>query len=179
MTIRHRNEAAWTHEDALVRGHPRRDRAWVLIVLAVLGVVVITLSWSRMMGISDVTYEYRVCREPLTQESTWSQVQAASCDVAPLGDARLTLWAQGDQQEPDVTAASSWTFEDVPVNTSATAVELDVSDPATSVVLAEPTNQQVRRALTSDTTRTTWSANVGARGPVTYWVLVTPTSQAG
>ena len=174
MATRHRSEATWTHEDALVKGNPRRDRAWVLIVLVALGAVVITLSWSRLMGIADVTYEYRICQEPLTKESSWEQVQAAACDIAPVGDARLTLWAEGDQQEPDVTGASSWTFEDVPVNTSATAVELDVTDPATSVVLAEPTNQQIRRALTGDAAGKIWSANVGARGPVTYWVLVTP-----
>jgi hypothetical protein len=178
MTSRHRFEASWTHPEASVRGRVRRNRAWVLALLFALVVVLATVTWSRMMNVSDVSYELRVCEQPLTAGSTWAEVQAAGCQAAPTAGAAVTLWAASDQQEPDVTSATAWTFHDVPVNTSATGVQVDLDAPARSVVLAEPTNERVRRELTGDVSGRRWTANVGARGPVSYWVLVTP-AEAG
>ena len=174
MTSRHRMEAAWTHPESSVKGRVRRNRAWVLALMFALVVVVATVSWSRMMGVADVTYELRVCDRPLSAASTWTEVEAAGCQAAPAAGTAVTLWAGGDQQEPDTTDRTSWTFEDVPVNTSATGVQVDLRTPARSVVLAEPTNEQVRRALSGDASERRWTANVGSRGPVSYWVLVTP-----
>ena len=51
---------------------------------------------------------------------------------------------------------------------------MDLDAPARSVVLAEPTNERVRRELSGDASDRRWTANVGARGPGSYWVLVTP-----
>lgn len=180
MTTRNRFEAAWTHPESSVKGKVRRNRPWVLAALFAIVAVVITLAWGRMMNISDVTYELRVCEQPLDAGSGWAQVEAAGCVTTPAEGDRVTLWAEGSQQEADVTSSTSWTFEDVPVNSPATAIQVDLDSPAGSVVLAEPTNERVRRALTGDAAGQRWTANVGSRGPVTYWVLVTPsTPQSG
>ena len=169
---RNRNEAAWTHDEARVKGR-RRNRAWVLIGLFVTAVAIISLSWARYMNIQDVTYELRVCQQPLTTDASWSEVQAAACDPATTSGNWLTLWAAGDQQDASSVQAQSWIFESVPVNSSATSIQLDLAQPARTVVLAEPDSQTVRRDLTKDKQGLTWTANVGGRGPTTYWVLVT------
>jgi hypothetical protein len=173
MTTRNRFEAAWTHPESSVKGRVRRNRAWVLAALFAIVAVVTTLAWGRMMNISDVTYELRVCQEPLDADSGWAQVEAAGCTTASAEGTHVTLWAEGSQEEPDATTGTSWTFEDVPVNSPATAIQVDLGSPARSVVLAEPTNERVRRELSGDAAGQRWTANVGSRGPVTYWVLVT------
>lgn len=179
MATRHRSEAVWTAPEAVVKGRARQNRPWVLAALIIALVAVVVLTWSRTMGISDVTYELRTCAEPLDAGSSWAEVQAAGCVPAPTAGTRVTLWAEGDQQDADVVDDTTWTFQDVPVNTAATAIEVDLSDPATSVVLVEPGNEQVRRALTKDAPGLSWTANVGARGPTAYWLLVTPASAGG
>lgn len=175
MAQRARHEARWTHEEATVKGRGPGNRGWWTLALgfAVIAVVA-TLAFNRYMNFQDVTFELRHCQQPLTAESTWREVQAAACDPAPVGGDVLTMWHEGSQSSADATAESSWTFEDVPVNTVVNAMEITTAAPARSVVLAEPDNEQIRRALTSDTARTRWSANIGDRGPTTYWVLVTP-----
>ena len=174
MTTRNRFEAAWTHPDSSVKGRVRRNRPWILALLFVVVVAVVVVTWGRMMNISDVTYELRVCQQPLDDESTWVEVQAAGCTAAPTDGTRVTLWAEGSQEEPDETTSTVWTFGEVPLNSPATAVQVDLSSPAASVVLAEPTTERVRRELTGDAAGARWTANVGSRGPETYWILVTP-----
>ncbi|MFX0538563.1 hypothetical protein ACQBAT_13360 [Ornithinimicrobium sp. Y1847] len=171
---RNRAEAAWTHPEAKVKGKVRRNKAWVLIGMVAVLTVVIVLAWARLMNFQDVTYEVRECTQPLDRDSTWEQVEAANCQTLPTEGKRLTLWAGGDQQDADTVDDTTWTFESVPLNTVLTAMEIRLTDSASTVVLAEPENEVIRRALSGDASGTRWSANVGSRGPSTYWVLVTP-----
>jgi PhoPQ-activated pathogenicity-related protein len=174
MVTRSRHEASWTSPDAAVK-RPRGNQGWVVLVLgfAVIAVVA-TLAFNRYMNFQDVTFELRRCQAPLSAEATWQEVQAAACDTATIEGDELTMWREGSQSFADATTESSWTFEDVPVNTVVNAMEVNTGQPAESVVLAEPDNESVRLALTSDTARTRWSGHIGDRGPTTYWVLVTP-----
>jgi hypothetical protein len=175
MAQRSRHEARWTHEEATVKGGGHGNKGWWTLALGFAAIAIVaTVAFNRYMNFQDVTFELRRCQAPLTAESTWKEVQAAACDPAPLEDEVLTMWHEGSQSPADATAESSWTFEDVPVNTVVNAMEIRTGAPARSVVLAEPENEQIRRALTSDAARTKWSANIGDRGPTTYWVLVTP-----
>lgn len=175
MAQRSRHEASWTHQDATVKGRGPGNRGWWALAVG-FGVIVVvsSLAFDRYMNFQDVTFELRYCQAPLTAESTWQEVQAAACDPAPVDDDVLTMWHGGDQSSADATGETSWTFEDVPVNTVVNAMQVRTSSPAQSVVLAEPDNAQIRRSLTSDSEGTRWSANIGDRGPTTYWVLVTP-----
>jgi hypothetical protein len=171
---RARHEAAWTDGDAIVKGRVGRNRAWVLVLLFVALALLSTLAFNRFMNFQDVTYQLRSCEAPLTQDSTWEEVQAAACDPAPAAGAELTLWAASHERPADATTGDSWVFEDVPVNTAQTSMEVRLPQPARSVVLAEPDNEVVRRELSPDASDRRWTANVGGRGPTTYWVLVTP-----
>ena len=175
MSRRNRSEAAWTHEEAVVKGKRNRNKAWVLFGLVVAAVFVITLTWQRVMDVADVTYELRHCQEPLTAESTWQQVQAAACDpVTTTEGTTMVVVSKNYAQDPEVTTDSSWTFEKVPVNSRETSMRLKTDEPVRSVVLAEPENERIRRALSPDAAAQDWSGYVGSRGPKTYWVLVTP-----
>ncbi|MFK5647295.1 hypothetical protein ACI3ET_12310 [Ornithinimicrobium sp. LYQ121] len=171
---RARHEASWTDEDAVVKGRVGRNRAWVLLALFAALAVLSTVTFNRFMNFQDVTYQLRSCTAPLTQESTWDEVQAAACDPVPAAGAELTLWAASHERPADATTGDSWTFEDVPVNTAQTSMEIRLPQAARSVVLAEPDNEVVRRELRPDASDRRWTANVGGRGPTTYWVLVTP-----
>lgn len=175
MAQRSRHEARWTHEEATVKGRGPGNRGWwALAVGFAVIVVATTLAFDRYMNFQDVTFELRHCDSALTEESTWQEVQAAACDPATIDGDVLTMWHEGSQSSADATAASSWTFEDVPINTVVNAMEITTAAPAESVVLAEPDNERIRRALTSDAEGTRWSGSIRDRGPTTYWVLVTP-----
>lgn len=175
MAQRSRHEASWTSADATVRGRRPGRGGWVMLALGFVAVAVIaTVAFNRYMNFQTVTFELRECTAPLTAESTWQEVQAAACDPAPIEGDELTMWHEGSQSSADATSETSWTFEGVPVNTVTNALEITTSEAAETVVLAEPDNQQIRRALTSDAAGLRWSANIGDRGPTTYWVLVTP-----
>lgn len=175
MAQRSRHEARWTHETATVKGAAGGNRGWWALALGFLVIAVVsTLAFNRYMNFQDVTFELRRCQGELTADSTWPEVQAAACDPAAIEGDTLTMWHEGSQSAADSTTESSWTFEDVPVNTVVNAMEIVTRGPAASVVLAEPGNEQIRTALTSDAARTRWSGHIGDRGPTTYWVLVTP-----
>lgn len=172
---RARHEAAWTHADATVRGSVGRNRGWVMLAVGfALVAIVSTFAYNRLMNFQDVTFELRSCQEPLTGESTWSQVQAAACDPVAIDSQVLTRWSEGHQTPADRAVGSSWTFTSVPVNTVVNAVELELAEPARSVVVAEPSREDVRVALTPDAAGTTWSGHIGDRAATTMWVLVTP-----
>ena len=170
---RNRTEASWTHERATVKGR-RRDKWWVLLALIVALVVVVTLTWNRMMGVGDVTFELRHCAQPLAKDSSWEEVQAAACDPAPIEGTTLNVLLGLDPQEPVSTTETTWTFENIAVNSPENGLAVRTDEPVQSVVLAEPESQQIRRALTSDASDQRWNANIGGRGPTSYWVLVTP-----
>ncbi len=175
MAQRSRHEAKWTDEKATVRGGGPGNRGWwTLAVGFVVIAALATVAFNRYMNFQDVTFELRRCQAPLTAESTWQEVEAAACDPAAIDGDVLTMWHEGSQSAADATTESSWTFRDVPVNTVVNAMELTTGGPAASVVLVEPDNKQIRRGLTSDSARTSWSGHIGDRGPTTYWVLVTP-----
>ena len=174
MATRSRHEARWTSPEASVKDR-RGNQGWVMLVVGFAVIAVIsTLAFNRYMNFQDVTFELRRCQAPLSEEASWQDVQAAACDVAPIQGDELTMWHEGSQTPADATSESAWTFEDVPINSVVNAMEINTSQPAESVLLVEPDNQRVRRALTSDSARTRWSGHIGDRGPTTYWVLVTP-----
>ncbi|GGK78043.1 hypothetical protein [Ornithinimicrobium pekingense] len=175
MAQRARHEAKWTHSEAIVRGRPGGNRGWwTLGLLFAVVAVVATVAYNRYWDVQDVTFELRRCEAPLTADSTWQEVQAAACDPATIEGDEVTMWHEGTQTQADSTTGSSWTFEDIRINTVINAMEMRTGTPAESVVLAEPENETIRRALTTDSERVRWSANVGSQGPTTYWVLVTP-----
>lgn len=173
-THRNRSEAVWTAEEARVKGRRNRNKAWVLVALVALGAFVIWLAWTRMLGVTDVTYELRTCRSPLGEESTWAEVQAAACDPAPVEGATLELVAGTSREAPASGTGSTWLFENVPVNSPENSAHLTLPEPAGTVVVAEPDNRQIRTAMSSDASGTGWSAYIGSRGPTSYWILVTP-----
>lgn len=172
---RARHEAAWTHESATVRGSKGRNRGWVMLAVGFVAIAGLSIfGYNRLMNFQDVTFELRYCQQPLTQESTWPEVQAAACDPVDIDAQVLTRWSAGDQTFADTAVGSSWTFDSVPVDTVVNALELELAEPAQTVVVAEPGKESVRAALTTDTAGTTWTGYIGDRAETTMWVLVTP-----
>lgn len=146
----------------------------MLIPLVALIAVAATTAYIRFMGFETVSYELRQCEQPLTAESSWDEVQAAGCDPADAAGTRVELYHEGVYVEPDSVSEATYTFEGWPVNSPSHAIGVWTTDSARSIVVAEPTNEAVRDQLSSDSAGTTWSGFVGARGPTTYWVLLTP-----
>ena len=90
----------------------------------------------------------------------------------------LRLWHQSSTRDRASAEGPTWWFEDVQIDTVANAVQVDLADPARSVVLFDHEDGSVRTALTPDASDTRWTRTVGTRGPTSYWLLVTP-AQAG
>lgn len=174
MSLRARHEAHWTHDDALVKGRRQGNRGWVLLIAFALVFGLATTAYLTLMRFETVSYQLRTCTEPLTKDSTWVEVRRADCEPVDASGAELELFEESDRRSPDRIEGSTYFFDEVPVNWPVPGISLRTTDPMRSIVLAEPTTQTIRRELSSDASDTRWSANVGSRGPVEYWILVTP-----
>lgn len=175
MSARARHEARWTHEHATVRGRRQGNRGWVLIIAFAAVALMATVAYLEFMRFETVRYELRQCAQPLTEESSWAEVEAAGCEPLPLtGQASLTRVEGSSHHEPDSIEGSAWIFEGVPVNSPAHAIELVSPVAAEQGIIAEPTNETVRSELSPDTSGLRWSGFIGSRGPQEYWLLLTP-----
>ncbi|AXH96264.1 hypothetical protein [Ornithinimicrobium avium] len=172
---RARHEAAWTHQDATVRGSAGRNRGWVMLAVGFAVIALLSIfAYNRLMNFQTVTFELQTCQASLGEDVNWADVEAAGCAPAPIEGDRLTMWHGGDQSSADEVTGGAWVFDGVPVNTVVNSMQIDTAVPARSVVLVEPDKKQVRTVLTSDSARTRWSGYVGDRAATTLWVLVTP-----
>lgn len=171
---RARHEGRWTHAEATVKGSTQGNRPWVLILCVALVVGLAVLGYSRYWNFQTVSYELRECAEPLTAESTWAEVQAAACDPVEPGSIVLRATDKMEQIEPTTVEGSTFSFEMIPVHSRSNGLRVELQAPARSIVIAEPENEQVRREMNSDRPGLNWTANIGSRGPLHYWVLITP-----
>lgn len=175
MSTRARHEARWSHADATVRGRGQRNRGWVLLLGFAVIVMLATVAYLEFMRFETVTYELRQCEQPLTESSSWADVEAAGCEpLAVTGAADLLQIESSTRNAPDRVEGSTWVFDGVAVNSPAHAIELVSPVDAQSGVIAEPTNQVVRSELSPDASGTRWSGFIGSRGPTEYWLLLTP-----
>lgn len=172
--MRARHEAKWSHEEARVKGRRQSNRWWIMLLGFALIVVLAALGYTRFWNFETVSYELRQCTQPLTAESSWAEVQDAACDPVPAGSNQLAVTIEREVAEPDTVEGSTYFFEMMPVNSPAPALRAELERPARTVVVAEPENEQIRRAMSGDASGTRWSASIGSRGPTAYWVLVTP-----
>lgn len=174
MMARARHEGQWTHEESIVKGSSQKNRAWVLILLvaAVIGLAV--LGYTRFWNLQTVTYELRSCAQPLTEESTWAEVQAAACDPMDPGGVELVVSNEAEMVEPSEVDGSTFTFESMPINSPAPGLRMELEGPARTVVVADPDNERIHGAANGASSATSWSAYIGAGGPQHYWVLITP-----
>lgn len=175
MSTRARHEARWTHKDSTVSGRRQGNRGWVIILGFLAIALAATVAYMEYMRFETVSYELRQCAEPLTEDSTWADVQAAACEPLSLTDgASLTLIEGSSRQQPDSAQGSTWVIDGVAVNSPAHAIEIVSPVVAESGVIAEPTNQVVRSTLSKDASGTRWTGFIGSRGPTEYWLLLTP-----
>lgn len=172
---RARHEAGWTDDRATVKGQVGRNRGWVMLAVGFVLIAFLSIfAYNRLMNFQPVTFELRHCQAPIEQGATWADVQAAGCDPATIDGDVVTMWSGSYQQAADSVSESSWTFDDVPVNTVVNALQVDTGAPAESVVLVEPDKESIRVVLSPDASRTKWTGHIGDRASTTMWVLVTP-----
>lgn len=172
---RARHEAAWTDENATVKGTTGRNRGWVMLAVGFAVIAVVSIfAYNRFMNFQDVTYSLYHCDQPLGEDATWADAQGAGCAPAAIEGEVLTMWHQGSQSQADTVTEDDWVFEDNPVNTVVNSLQVDTATPAHSVVLVEPDKEEVRTVLTSDAAGTRWTGFIGDRASTTMWVLVTP-----
>lgn len=175
MMARARHEALWTHQESTVKGRTQRNRPWVLILLAALIAGLAALGYTRFWNLQTVTFELRQCAQPLTEESSWADVQAAACAPVDPGATRLWVANEGEQIQPATVEGSTFSFENVPIHSPAPGLRADLDRPARTIVIAEPENERIRREMNQlDAAATSWSGHIGSRGPLHYWVLLTP-----
>jgi hypothetical protein len=155
--------------------HSRKtSQPWVIIPFLVAIGVLVVLAYQRFMAFDTVTYELRVCQSPLTAETSWSEVEAAGCEPMTDTGASVVLYEGTSRHDPATAEGGVFSFDAFPINASSHAVEISGVPPASSVLIAEPTNERIRRAMSGDASGTSWSGFVGDRGPTEYWLLLTP-----
>ena len=178
MSTRSRHEARWTDARATASGRLPRNQWWVLPLLLVGIAVVMFVAWRIYNGVDTVTYEVRQCQQPLTEDSSWGEVQSAGCDPVDAGEMpdSMLLMRGEEPVEPDRTEGAVLAWDGWAVNSPEHSVQLRLEDAAETIVVAEPTNQRVRTGLSGDAADVRWGGFIGGRGPTEYWVLITPSS---
>lgn len=179
MAKRARHEARWTAEEAVVKGKVARNRFWVILLLFALIMALSAWAFGRRMNFQELEVQLRACAQPLEETATMAEVEAAGCEPTEVSTARLRLWHQSSPRDPVSAEGSVWRFQDVPIDTVANSVQLDLEQPARSVVMVDHDEGSVREQLTPDASDTRWTGVVGSRGSTSYWLLVTPMEGTG
>ncbi|KUG58390.1 hypothetical protein AVL62_10780 [Serinicoccus chungangensis] len=175
MGTRSRHEARWTDARSTASGRLPRNQWWVLPLLLAGIALVMFVAWRVYNGVDTVTYEVRRCQEVLTEDASWSEVQAAACDPVDAVALPSVVLMRGEEPvEPDRSEGAVLAWDGWAVNSPEHSVQVRLEDPAESIVVAEPTNERVRTELTPDAADIRWGGFIGGRGPTEYWVLITP-----
>lgn len=174
MAVRNRFESRWTSEDATVKGRRNRN-GWWMIVLGIVGLVIVaSLLYSNYQGFRTVSFQVHECEEPLEDDASWQDVEAARCRMAETDGHELSIRIASNMIEPDEVQQHAWVFQGYAGNSPANMVWFTSADRLDSAVVVNPEDQTVRRGLSTDASRLTWTGNIGAQGPSVYWILVTP-----
>ena len=150
MAQRSRYEAKWTHPEATVQGKQTRNKWWVIVLGFAAIMLISTTAMVRYMNFQTVGYELLQCAAPLTEESSWAEVQAADCRPMPVDGVELIHLQEGSVREPVRVEGSTIFVEDVPINSPAHALRLTLSNPVSSIVVAEPENERLRTEMSGD-----------------------------
>lgn len=167
MEARSRDTSEW-----IVYGR-KQSQPWLIVVFVVAVGVLVVLAYQRFMAFDTVTYELRACRGSLTADSSWSQVESADCRPGSFGDVEVVVYEGTSRHEPAAVDGAAYSFDGFPLNSTAHSVEIDGLPSADGVLIAEPTTERIRRAMSGNAAGTAWSGFVGDRGPTLYWLLVT------
>ena len=168
MGTRARDSSEW-----IVNGRAR-SRPWVIVVIVAAIAVLIVVAYQRLMAFDTVTYELRACATPVTAQSSWADIEAAGCEPLSDDSVSVTVYEGTSRHEASSVSGARHSFGDFPVNTTAHSVEIAGTRPMGTVLIAEPTNEQIRREMAGNADGTTWTGFVGARGPTEYWLLMSP-----
>jgi len=160
--------------DWIVHGR-KPGNPWVIPIGIILMGILIVMIYQRFMAFDAVTYELRQCQTPLTAESTWEQVRAADCEPLDAAGTQFVIYEGASRHDPDAVDGNKFLFDSFPINSVEHSVEMEFPFAAESVVIVEPENERVRRALSSvSSDGTRWSGYTGQRGPTHYWILLSP-----
>lgn len=147
---------------------------WVIPVAIILMGVLVVMTYQRFMAFDSVSYELHTCQTPLAADSTWGQIESARCEPLDADGTELVIYEGSSRHAPDIVAGNTFSFDSFPVNSVEHSIQVQLPFPARSVVIAEPDNTRVRRALSSVQAGIQWSGYIGQRGPTRYWVLISP-----
>lgn len=168
MRTKTRDASEW-----IVNGR-QASRPWVIVPIVAAIAVLVVVTYQRFMAFDTVTYELRSCATPIDAQSSWSDVEAADCTPVLDDTVAVVVYEGTSRHEPSSVADARYSFGDFPVNTPAHSVEITGTPPMGTVLIAEPTNERIRRQMSGNADGTAWTGFVGARGPTEYWLLMSP-----
>lgn len=168
MRTKTRDTSEW-----IVNGR-QRSRPWVIVLIVAVIAVLVVAAYQRFMAFETVTYELRACAAPVDAGSSWSDVEAADCTPLVDESVSVVVFEGTSRHEPSSVSGARYAFGDFPVNTPAHSVEITGTQPMGTVLIAEPANERIRREMTGNADRTSWTGFVGSRGPTEYWLLMSP-----
>jgi hypothetical protein len=152
----------------------KQSQPWVVVVFVIVIAALVVVGYQRFMAFETIRYELRTCERSVVADASWAAVEASGC--RPLGavTGEVVVYEGTSRHDPDSIDGATFVFDRFPVNSTAHSVELTGIEPAESVLIAEPTNERIRRAMSGNASGTTWTGFIGDRGPTEYWLLVTP-----
>jgi Tfp pilus assembly protein PilV len=155
--------------------HGRKtSQPWVVVVFVVVIAVLVVVGYQRFMAFETISYELRTCERSVAADASWSAVEASGCRPLDSASGEVVVYEGTSRHAADSVDGARFVFDRFPVNSTAHSVELTGIEPAESVLIAEPTHERIRRAMSGNAAGTAWTGFIGDRGPTEYWLLIVP-----
>lgn len=170
-----RHEAKWVDDPG---ERPRKRFRWGWLVLLVIPAVIVgyfVAEHNNYWSYADVSVTTLSCEEPLGDDPSWDDMEAAGCAPTAIGD-QIRLLEGGRVVSDPVADGAIWTFPDTPTAFSTLSIDVELGEPAGRMFLvnADPDPPEVGRELSGDASGTRFSSNIGQRNNTAYYVVASP-----
>ena len=171
------HEATWTDPDEKA-GRRRFRWGWLWLLLIPLGLIFFSVGRANnYWQYDDFTVVTFSCPEPLSEDASWADMEAAGCapNVIPGIDVRLL--EAGRPSGEVITNGATWEFHGMQSAFSTLAINVYLEEPAGRVFIvdAAASPPRVHREMTnSDEARTVFARNLGEIETLDFYVVVSP-----
>lgn len=163
-----------TDKNGWVVQDSHKNNPWAMVVIVVVIAVLVIVTYQRFMAFDTITYQVQACEQPLSDTSSWIDVEAAGCVPTSTAGMSFAIFEGGSRHQPDSVTDDSFVFDSYPVNSILHTTEFTSGEPAETIAIVDPVNEEIRTIMRGDRSGLDWSAYVGSRGPTEYWILITP-----
>lgn len=172
------HEATWVDDPDAGPRKKRWRTAWLWLLLIPVALFLLSIArFNNYWQYADYTVSTLACDQPLAQDPSWSDMEAAGCAQAAIPGAEVVLLDGGAPAENVETDGTTWSFPNMPsaFTTMGLNVLLQESAGRVFIVDAATTPPTVHREMTAtDVNHTVFARSLGEADSTTFYAVVAP-----